>query len=71
MKITKEMTIMEALNGRPEVAQVLFEAGIHCVGCHMAAEETIEQGLRAHGMDDKQIDETIRKMNEMLEKGKR
>ena len=34
-------------------------------------EETIEQGLRAHGLDEKQIDETIKKMNEMLEKGRK
>ena len=31
--ITKEMTIGEILRTNPEVAPVLMNAGMHCLGC--------------------------------------
>lgn len=34
--ITKEMTIGEILNANPDVAPVLLEAGMHCLGCPSA-----------------------------------
>jgi hybrid cluster-associated redox disulfide protein len=42
----------------------LFEAGLHCIGCHMSAYETIEQGCLAHGFSKKEIDDLIKKLNE-------
>ena len=32
--ITKEMTIGEILRANPDVAPVLMEAGMHCLGGH-------------------------------------
>lgn len=32
-QITKEMTIGEILRTNPDVAPVLMEAGMHCLGC--------------------------------------
>jgi len=63
-KITKGMMIMEVLQKFPKTGEVFMELGVHCVGCIAASGETIEQGLKAHGMDDKKIDEIIKKMNE-------
>ncbi len=60
------MTIKEVLDQCPEAAEVLFEAGIHCVGCHLAAQETLEQGLKAHGLDDKKVQEIVEKINEKV-----
>jgi len=62
-KITKKMPIGEALRIKPEAAEILFEAGMMCVGCVMAQQETIEQGCRAHGMNNKEIDELIKRLN--------
>lgn len=31
--ITKDMTIGEILSVKPEVAPVLMDAGMHCLGC--------------------------------------
>ena len=62
------MKIKEVLDKYPETAQVLFEGGIHCVGCHLAAQETLEQGLKAHNLNDKQVDEIIKKMNNLINK---
>lgn len=63
-EITKEMTFGELLEKAPECANVLFEAGLHCIGCGMARFETIEQGCEAHGFSKKQIEELIKKINE-------
>jgi len=62
--ITSKMTFSEIFEKRPDSIAVLFESGLHCVGCGMAASETFEEGCKAHGMDKKQIDFLIKKMNE-------
>jgi len=65
-KIKKDMMIMEAIQKFPKTAEVLMENGIHCIGCIAASGETLEQGLKAHGMDDKDIDKVIKEMNEAV-----
>ena len=67
-KITKDMMIGEAVAKHPETAMVLMKHGMHCVGCHVAAHESIEQGCKGHGMDDEEIDQTIKEMNEVIKK---
>ncbi len=62
--ISKNMTFAEILEKHPESVNILFESGLHCIGCGMAMYETLEQGCKAHGMDKKQIDELIKKLNE-------
>jgi len=61
--VTKNTTFAEILEKYPESANVLFESGLHCIGCGLAANETIEQGCLAHGMNKKEIDELIKKIN--------
>ncbi len=63
MKITKKTKIGSLLRKNPEAAETLFEAGMGCVGCSMAMNETVEQGCLAHGMSKKQIDKLIVKLN--------
>ena len=62
-KITKSMQINEVIQTNPKAAEILFDAGLMCVGCPMAMQETIEQGCLAHGMDKKKIDEIIKELN--------
>lgn len=64
--ITKDMPIGDAVQKYPEVIPIFLEAGMHCVGCHVAAFETIEQGCMAHGMDEKAIKELIEKVNKKI-----
>jgi hybrid cluster-associated redox disulfide protein len=61
--VSKSMTFAEILQNHPESANILFESGLHCIGCEMAMYETIEQGCLAHGMNKKQIDDLIKKIN--------
>lgn len=67
-KIKKEMAFSEVLQKYPETAPIMMKNGLHCVGCHAAAFETIEQGCTAHGMKEKDIKKMIKEMNEAIEK---
>ena len=55
--ITKEMTIGEILRANPDVAPVLMEAGVHCLGCPPAQGESLEEAAMVHGLD---IDELMK-----------
>ena len=58
--ITKEMTIGEILRTAPNVAPVLLEAGMHCLGCPAAQMETLEEACSVHGID---VEELVEKLN--------
>lgn len=49
--ITKEMTIGEILRISPDVAPVLMDAGMHCLGCPSAQGESLEEAAMVHGID--------------------
>jgi hybrid cluster-associated redox disulfide protein len=61
--ITKNMTFGDVLNKNPEAAEILFESGLHCIGCGMAMYESLEDGCKSHGMGKKEIDDLIKKIN--------
>jgi hydroxylamine reductase len=58
--IEKTTTIGELLKIAPEKANILLEAGMHCLGCPAAQGETIEEACDVHGID---VDELISKLN--------
>ena len=60
MKIEKSITIGELLEIAPEKADILLEAGMHCLGCPASQAETIEEACSVHGID---ADELIQKLN--------
>ncbi len=62
-KITKDMTLGEIVTKYPEAAEVMMKRGLHCIGCRMAARESVEQGAAAHGMNKKKIESLLREMN--------
>ncbi len=62
-KITKEMGIMEVVQNYPNAGRVFSQFGLGCVGCAAAKFESIEEGAKAHGMDDSKIDEIIDALN--------
>lgn len=61
--ITKKTKLSELLEKNEDAAEILFDSGMGCVGCSMAMLETIEDGCRAHGMTDKDINALIKKLN--------
>jgi len=69
-KVTKDMTFQDILSKYPESASIMMKFGLHCIGCHMSAMETIEQGCLGHGMDEKMIDEMLKEINNIASKKK-
>ena len=67
-KITKNMTMGEIVQKYPETVDVMIKHGLHCVGCHLAAMETVEQGAIGHGID---LDELLKDMNKAIKKNKK
>jgi len=59
MELTKEMTIGEILRLKPQVAPVLLEIGMHCLGCPSAQAESLEEAAMVHGID---IEELMKKV---------
>ena len=66
MKINKEMNIKEVLDNYPKVIEVFRELDIGCVGCLAAHTESLEEGLKVHGFDDKKIEEVVKRMNKLV-----
>ena len=62
-KITKKTKFSEILENNEDAAEILFESGLHCVGCPMTAQENLEDGCLAHGMSGKEIDELVERLN--------
>ena len=60
MEINKDMTIGELLEKAPEKAEILLEAGMHCLGCPASQAETIEEACEVHGID---VEELIKRLN--------
>ena len=58
----KEMTIGEILRTNPDVAPVLLEAGMHCLGCPSAQGESLEEAAMVHGID---IDALMKAIEEL------
>jgi len=69
MKVTKKTNINKLVEKYPKTADIMFKYGLHCIGCYVAAFETIEQGALAHGMDKKAIDKLVKKLNEIVKNG--
>lgn len=60
MEITKNTKIGELLQAAPEKADLLLEAGMHCLGCPASQAETLEEACEVHGIN---VDELIEKLN--------
>ena len=61
--ITKDMTIGEILMKSPEVAPILMEAGMHCLGCPSSQMESLEEAAMVHGLD---VDVLVNQINDFL-----
>lgn len=61
--ITKDMSIMEALQLYPETREVFTKHGMGCLGCMGAAEESIEAGAQMHGIN---LESLLKELNELI-----
>lgn len=63
--ITKDMNIREIIAIDEGLADILIDAGMHCLGCAMSHFENLEEACAVHGID---ADELTAALNEYLEK---
>lgn len=59
MEITKDTLIGELLQYDYNLAFLLMEAGMHCVGCPSSQMESIEEAAFVHGIDVDELMEAI------------
>ena len=62
-KINKKTKLSEVFKTNDKAIKILMKEGFSCMGCPMAMQETIEEGCKAHGMNEKEIEELIKKLN--------
>lgn len=61
--VTKDMTIGQLIMAFPNVAPILMEVGMHCLGCPSAQAESIADAAMVHGID---ADSLVEKINTFL-----
>ena len=63
-QVTKNMNIREMVMMDEGIAEILMNAGMHCLGCMMSHFENLEQACAVHGID---ADALVNEINEYLE----
>ena len=63
-QVTKDMNIREMVLMDEGIAEILMNAGMHCLGCMMSHFENLEQACAVHGID---ADALVNQINEYLE----
>lgn len=60
MEINKDTFIGDLLKIAPEKADILLDAGMHCLSCPASQMETLEEACEVHGID---VNEILEKLN--------
>lgn len=66
-QVTKETMIGQLLSIDSDVAPILMEIGMHCLGCPSSQMETIEEAAMVHGIDP---DDLVNRINAFLNRDK-
>jgi len=61
--ITKNMLVGDIVKKYPELVITMLEHGMHCVGCHVATWETLEQAALGHGID---VNKFVNELNKKI-----
>lgn len=64
-QVTKSTMIGELLQIDQNIAPILLNIGMHCLGCPSSQMETIEEAAMVHGIDP---DALVSQINEFIEK---
>ncbi|MGN1116233.1 MAG: DUF1858 domain-containing protein [Candidatus Ornithomonoglobus sp.] len=67
-QVTKDTLIGEALMLDMNIADILMNAGMHCVGCPASQGESIEEACQVHGMECEAL---VKEINEFLAKNEK
>lgn len=67
-QVTKDTLIGEALMLDINIADILMNAGMHCVGCPASQGESIAEACDVHGMECESL---VKEINEFLAKNEK
>ena len=62
-QINRNMVIGEVLQINRELAGILMDSGMHCLGCPSSQMESLEDACMVHGIN---VDSLVDKLNEYL-----
>ena len=62
--VSKDMLIGNIIQINEKYADILMEAGMHCLFCPASSGETLEEACSVHGID---VDEILEKINNLSE----
>lgn len=65
-RVIGSMVIADVVAAFPKAATVMLGYGLHCVGCHANAFDTIDDGARGHGMQEDEILRMITEINTVI-----
>ncbi|MBU1252398.1 MAG: DUF1858 domain-containing protein [Nanoarchaeota archaeon] len=67
MEILKSTPIKELIKNHPETIEVLLGYGLNCVNCRFSAYDTLESGLKIHGLEH-ELELILKDLNEVINK---
>ena len=60
-QFTKDSTLGEVIEKKPDAVAILLGFGMHCFGCPVTQFETLEEAAMVHGVE---LDYLLKKLNE-------
>jgi hybrid cluster-associated redox disulfide protein len=66
--VTKDMTLGDVVTRWPSTIEVMSRHGLHCIGCHISAFESVERGSMVHGLDKEELETMMVELNEAAQK---
>ena len=62
-KVSKDMLIGQLLQIDANIAPILLNIGMHCLGCPSSQMESLEEAAMVHGLD---VDVLVNQINDFL-----
>ncbi len=60
------MVVSQLMELYPQTKDILAEYGLHCFSCAFNALETLEEGCLAHGFDERDLENLLQDVNEII-----
>jgi len=67
MTVARDTLIINMLRACPNInalVELFSEIGMHCLGCHLSEDETVEEACTVHGVD---VEPFLARVNELME----
>ena len=65
--IDASMNVLEIIALHPEASDILAAYGLHCHNCVFSTMDSLDEGARAHGLTDDDIENIVHDLTELLQ----